>query len=83
MCAFFARSSGLAIELSERRLLPLRSCRSSTRRIRSSRRWSEDAIARYGPRAYHDHALELITSSPTARQIGIPIPATRVVISSL
>jgi hypothetical protein len=34
-------------------------------------------------RAYHDHALELITSSPTARQIGISDPSYTRVISSL
>jgi GntR family transcriptional regulator, transcriptional repressor for pyruvate dehydrogenase complex len=77
----------LAIELSERQLLPLREVASALYRDRIAvvealeARDADRAIR--AARAYHDHALELITSSPTARQISISDPSYTRLMSSL
>jgi GntR family transcriptional repressor for pyruvate dehydrogenase complex len=77
----------LAIELSERRLLPLRKVAAALYPDRIAvvealeARDADRAVR--ATRAYHDHALELITSSPTARSIGLSDPSYTRVISSL
>ena len=88
MCGFLGEIQvELAIELSERRLLPLREVASALYQDRIAvvealeARDADRAVR--ATRAYHDHALELITSSPTARQIGISDPSYARVISSL
>jgi len=77
----------LAIELSERRLLPLREVAAALYPDRIAvvealeARDADRAVR--ATRAYHNHALELITSSPTARSIGLSDPSYTRVISSL
>jgi GntR family transcriptional repressor for pyruvate dehydrogenase complex len=77
----------LAIELSERRLLPLREVAGALYQdriavIEALEARDADRAVR-ATRAFHDHALELIDSSPTARQIRISDPSYTRLISSL
>jgi GntR family transcriptional repressor for pyruvate dehydrogenase complex len=88
MCAFLDEIQvELAIELSERQLLPLRKVAAALYQDRIA---VVEALEARDPdravrasRAYHDHAMELITSSPTARQIGASDPSYVRLISSL
>jgi GntR family transcriptional regulator, transcriptional repressor for pyruvate dehydrogenase complex len=88
MCAFLAEIQvELAIELSERRLLPLRDVADSLYRDRVAiveALEARDATrAVQATRAYHDHALELITISPATREIRDSDPSYAQLISSL
>jgi GntR family transcriptional repressor for pyruvate dehydrogenase complex len=88
MCAFLGEIQvELAIELSKRRLLPLREVAGALYQDRIAvvealeARDADRAVR--ATRAYHDHALELITSSPTAREIRVSDPSYARLISSL
>jgi DNA-binding FadR family transcriptional regulator len=88
MCAFLGEVQvELAIELSERRLLPLREVAGALYPDRIAvvealeARDADRAVRT--TRAFHDHALELINSSPTAQQIRISDPSYTRLISSL
>jgi GntR family transcriptional repressor for pyruvate dehydrogenase complex len=88
MCAFLAEIQvKLAIELSERRLLPLQQVAGALYRdriavVEALEARDADRAVRV-TRAYHDHAMELITSSPTARQIRVSDPSYSQLLSSL
>jgi GntR family transcriptional regulator, transcriptional repressor for pyruvate dehydrogenase complex len=77
----------LAIELSERRLLPLREVAGALYHdriavVEALEARDADRVVRT-TRAYHDHAMELITSLPTAQQIRVSDPSYTRLISSL
>ncbi|MCX5554633.1 FadR/GntR family transcriptional regulator [Streptomyces sp. NBC_00038] len=88
ICSFLGQLQvELAMELSQRQMLPLREVAGALHNDRilvvEALEARDPERAEQATRAYHDHALELLTSSPGTQQIRLSDPSYTRLISSL